>query len=156
MKKLFLVILLIPLLGYSQIREYMNTTMQENLDSLRYYINDFENQYRVKFNSQKLVLDEELNKLAQEHAKWMFETGKFEHSKVAKEKNLAENILLGTDKMFTLKQFANAILQGWKDSPGHNRNLIWYSYAHVGYGFYNGYAVMMFDDATINTVYTGI
>ena len=40
---------------------------------------------------------------------------------------------------------AHWILYHWKNSSGHNKNLIYYEYNQVGYGFYKGYAVQIFN-----------
>jgi len=138
MKKL-LIILLLPLSLYSQTRV--------QIDSLRYYIHHDLNEYRLKYNLDTLELLEDINQKAQEHAEWMYNTERFEHSK-----KYIENIQYGSDKIFTLKLFSYWTLQGWKESPGHNRQMLWEDYKKVGYGFYKGYAVMMFEYG----IYTGI
>ena len=74
MKKLLL-ILLLPLSVYSQID--FSKTPQDNVDSLRYYMHQELNEYRVQNNVKELELSDSLNKLAQSWAKTMFETGDF-------------------------------------------------------------------------------
>ena len=136
MKKLFL-ILLLPLSVYSQ-------STQEQIDSLRYYMHKELNEYRLQNNVNELELSDSLNDLAQSWAKTMFETGKFEHSNIYPS---GENILRGNDYSPTQlisKLKAHWKLYHWKESPGHNRNLLKYNYTKVGYGFYKGYAVQMF------------
>ena len=81
----------------------------------------------------------------------MFKTGEYKHSDPSKGERpfgTAENILNGNDYSPTRlisKKKAHWKLYHWKNSPGHNKNLIWYSYTKVGYGFYKGYAVQIFE-----------
>jgi uncharacterized protein YkwD len=138
MKKL-LVILLLPFSLYSQ-------STQEQIDSLRYYMHLELNEYRAEHRSQKLEISDKLNDFAQNWAETMFKTGEFKHSK--RPFNSGENILDGNDYSPTSlisKMKSHWILYHWKNSPGHNKNLIWYAYTKVGYGFYKGYAVQIFE-----------
>lgn len=133
MKKLFL-ILLLPLSLYSQ-------STQEQIDSLRYYMHLELNEYRAEHNSQNLEISDTLNELAQAWAKTMYETGEFKHSKLG----YGENIFSGPEYVETWKEFSHWTLYHWRNSPGHNKNLIDYEYNQVGYGFYKGYAVQIFN-----------
>jgi len=138
MNKLLL-ILLLPLSVYSQID--FSKTPQDNVDSLRYYIHQELNEYRLQNNVNELELSDSLNELAQSWAKTMFETGDFKHSNLP----YAENIQYGSRHIFTLKKFSYWTLQSWKDSPGHDSNLKCNYFLKVGYGFYEGYAVQIFE-----------
>ena len=138
MKKLLL-ILLLPLSVYSQID--FSKTPQTSVDSLRYYMHQELNEYRLQNNVNELELSDSLNELAQSWAKTMFETGEFKHSNLP----YAENIQYGNQHIFTLKEFSYSTLQSWKDSPGHNANLKRSYFIKVGYGFYEGYKVQIFE-----------
>ena len=138
MKKLLL-ILLLPLSVYSQID--FSKTPQTSVDSLRYYIHQELNEYRLQNNVNELELSDSLNELAQSWAKTMFETGEFKHSNLP----YAENIQYGNRHIFTLKKFSYSTLQSWKDSPGHDANLKRSYFIKVGYGFYEGYKVQIFE-----------
>ena len=135
MKKLLL-ILLLPLSVYSQ-------STQEQIDSLRYYMHMELNEYRAEHRSQKLEISDKLNDFAQNWAETMYKTGEFKHSE--RPFNSAENILSGNNYISTCKKFSYWTLYHWKNSPRHNQNLIWYAYTKVGYGFYKGYAVQIFE-----------
>jgi uncharacterized protein YkwD len=135
MKKL-LVILLLPFSLYSQ-------STLEQIDSLRYYMHLELNEYRAEYRSQKLEISDKLNDFAQNWAVTMYETGEYKHSK--RPFNSGENIFLGPEYVETWKEFSYWRLYHWKNSPGHNKNLIWYAYTKVGYGFYKGYAVQIFE-----------
>ena len=138
MNKLLL-ILLLPLSVYSQID--FSKTPQTSVDSLRYYIHQELNEYRLQNNVKELELSDSLNELAQSWAKTMFETGEFKHSNLP----YAENIQYGARHIFTLKKFSYSTLQSWKDSPGHDANLKRSYFIKVGYGFYEGYKVQIFE-----------
>ena len=139
MNKLLL-ILLLPLSVYSQID--FSKTPQTSVDSLRYYIHQELNEYRLQNNVKELELSDSLNELAQSWAKTMFETGEFKHSNLYPS---GENIQYGARHIFTLKNFSYSTLQSWKDSPGHNANLKRSYFIKVGYGFYEGYKVQIFE-----------
>ena len=139
MNKLLL-ILLLPLSVYSQID--FSKTPQTSVDSLRYYIHQELNEYRLQNNVKELELSDSLNELAQSWATTMFETGEFKHSNLYPS---GENIQYGARHIFTLKKFSYSTLQSWKDSPGHNANLKRSYFIKAGYGFYDSYAVQIFE-----------
>ena len=131
--------MLLPLSVYSQID--FSKTPQDNVDSLRYYMNQELNEYRADYNSQKLEISDTLNELAQLWAKTMYDNGKLEHS----EFGYGENIQFGNKYIFTLKKFSYSTLKSWKESPGHNKNMLDNWYTKSGYGFYEGYKVQIFE-----------
>ena len=119
MKKLFL-ILLLPLSVYSQ-------STQEQIDSLRYYMHKELNEYRLQNNVDKLQIDAKANAYAQAWAKTMYRTGNFNHSDIERSDFNGENILWGNDYSPTQlisKLKAHWTLYHWKESPGHNKNLL--------------------------------
>jgi len=140
MKKLLL-ILLLPLSVYSQDIDFSKTP-QDNVDSLRYYMHQELNEYRLQNNVNELELSDSLNELSQSWAKTMYDTGEFKHSNLYPS---GENIQYGNQHIFTLKKFSYSTLQSWKDSPGHDANLKRSYFIKVGYGFYEGYKVQIFE-----------
>ena len=139
MNKLLL-ILLLPLSVYSQID--FSKTPQTSVDSLRYYMHQELNEYRLQNNVNELELSDSLNELAQSWAKTMYDTGEFKHSNLYPS---GENCAYGARHIFTLKKFSYSTLQNWKDSPGHDANLKRSYFIKVGYGFYEGYKVQIFE-----------
>jgi uncharacterized protein YkwD len=140
MKKLItLLIVLLSISGYSQ-------SEKSQIDSAVVIIHQLTNEYRVGYGLDTLELSEDLNKKAQAHAEWMYNTKRFEHTK----EDVGENILDGAvwnshGTYQPTKQWVIVTLDGWKVSPEHNKNILLYEYDQVGYGFYLGYAVMLFD-----------
>ena len=134
MKKLF-IILLLPLSIYSQ-------STQKQIDSLRYYMHKELNEYRAEYKLKPLEISDSLNKLAQLWAEKMYNTNEFKHSIYGDR----ENILSRNNYITTCKEFSYWTLYHWKNSPGHNRNLTNNDCTHIGYGFYKGYAVQIFEN----------
>jgi uncharacterized protein YkwD len=140
MKKLItLLIVLLSISGYSQ-------SEKSQIDSAVVIIHQLTNEYRVGYRLDTLELSEDLNKRAQSHAEWMYNTKRLEHTK----EDIGENILKGAvwnsyNTYQPTKQWVIVTLDGWKVSAEHNKNILLYEYDQVGYGFYLGYSVMMFD-----------
>ena len=128
-------ILLLPLSIYSQ-------STQEQIDSLRYYMHIELNEYRAEYKLKPLEISDSLNKLAQSWAEKMYNTNEFKHSIYGDR----ENILSRNKYISTCKEFSYWTLYHWKNSPGHNENLTNNDCTHIGYGFYNGYAVQIFEN----------
>ena len=95
------------------------------------------NQHRQANGKGALVLDNCLNKAAQGHSVYMYDSGNFSHTGKngsghldrclqAGCKCMAENIQMGAD---TAAQVFNA----WKTSPGHNANMLG-NFTHIGLG----------------------
>ncbi len=134
MKKLLL-ILLLPLSVYSQ-------STQEQIDSLRYYMHKELNEYRAEYKLYPFKTSDTLNKLAQLWAETMFKTDEYKHSMYGDR----ENILMSHDYIRTCKESSHWTLYHWKNSPDHNANLTNNDCTHIGYGFYKGYAVQIFEN----------
>ena len=142
MKKLItLLIVLISLTGHSQ-------SEKSQIDSAVVIIHQLVNEYRGKYGLDTLELSEDLNKKAQSHAEWMYKTKRFEHSKDndIDGENCYKGVVWNSYNTYQpTKQWVIVTLDGWKVSAEHNKNILLYEYDQVGYGFYLGYAVMMFD-----------
>ncbi len=134
-----LLIVLLSISGYSQ-------SEKSQIDSAVIIIHQLTNEYRGEYGLDTLELSEDLNKKAQAYAEWMYKTKRFEHSK-----NNVENCHKGAiwnshNTYQPTKQWVIVTLDSWKSSPEHNKMiLISKYYNQIGYGFYLGYAVMMFD-----------
>tara|TARA_Y100000389_G_scaffold128233_1_gene125633 strand:- start:2216 stop:2635 length:420 start_codon:yes stop_codon:yes gene_type:complete len=138
MKKLFLVILLIPILGYSQSRK-------STIDSCVTITHKLVNEHRVKHRSEPLILSDTLTKLAQARAEYMYKTGEYNHDGMPKGCS-GENIGDGRDfdLYFELPFIVAQTVDGYSNSAGHNENMLFYAWTESGYGFYKGYTVQLF------------
>jgi len=109
----------------------------EDLDERARWIFKLTNAYRLENDLKKLKLDERLNKAAKAHAATLIETGEFTHEaggtqphqRVAKAKYkwhfVAENLAWRMDlQELDNKVFAEKTIEQWKNSPGHNKNLL--------------------------------
>jgi uncharacterized protein YkwD len=134
-----LLTILISLNGYSQ-------SEKSQIDSAVVIMHQLVNEYRVKYGLDTLELSEVLNKRAQSHAKWMYDTKKFEHS-VGNPENILKGAVWNSYNTYQpTKQWVIVTLDSWKSSPEHNKNILLPKYYNqIGYGFYLGHAVMVFD-----------
>jgi len=134
MKKLFL-ILLLPLSVYSQ-------TQKSTVDSMRVIFFELLNQHRIDNNVNPFIISDSLNTLAQSRAKYMHDTGEYNHISSVP----YENIKAGRDisMYFDFEDRCFRIFNGWKKSPGHNKNYLYHKFTHVGFGSYKGYSVVLF------------
>ncbi len=139
MKKLFLVILLIPLIGYSQSRK-------STIDSCVTITHKLVNEHRIKNGKSSLILSDSLTKLAQARAEYMYKTGEYNHDGMPKGCS-GENISDGRDfdLYFELPFIVAQIVVGFSKSPGHNENMLYNWHTEAGYGFYKGYTVQLFN-----------
>ncbi len=133
MKKL-LIILLFPISIFSQYIPGEDTII---VDPIK-YMHELLNEYRVENGLDTLALDTNRIRLAQEWAEYLDTTNQFYHSD-----NGAENCAYGARFTSDMRQI-KAILQNWKQSPGHNKNLLYPSHNIVGYGYHGNIKVMLF------------
>lgn len=138
MKKL-LIILLLPISIFSQSRK-------SQIDSAVVIMHQLVNEYRIENRLDTLELSEDLNKKAQSHAEWMYHNKKLEHSLSSQQERMAENCLQGGYffSWLTLEESVRKTLAVWKESPGHNANLLELRISKFGFGTYMGYSVQMF------------
>ena len=139
MKKLFLVILLIPILGYSQSRK-------STIDSCVTITHKLVNEHRIKNGKSSLILSDSLTKLAQARAEYMYKTGEYNHDGMPKGCS-GENISDGSDfdLYFELPFIVAQIVDVYSNSPRHNKNMLFDLHTAAGYGFYKGYTVQLFN-----------
>ena len=141
MKRLLFAAILLPTLVFSQYEK-------SQIDSAVVIMHQLVNEYRGEYGLDTLELSEDLNKKAQAHAEWMYNTKRFEHSKDndIDGENCYKGVVWNSYNTYQpTKQWVIVILDRWKESPEHNKNILLYKYNQIGYGFYLGYAVMMFD-----------
>ena len=138
MKKLFLIVLLIPILGYSQSRK-------STIDSCVTIAHKLVNEHRVKNGVSPLILSDTLTKLAQARAEYMYKTGEYNHDGMPIG-CIGENISHGCDfdEYFELPFIVAQDVYGYSKSPGHNKNMLYNWHTMGGYGFYKGYTVQLF------------
>lgn len=135
MKKLF-IILLLPLSVYSQ-------TQKSTVDSIRVIFFELLNQHRIDNNLDTLIISNTHNEAAQSRAKYMYDNNDYSHDYTD---NYIENIASARDisMYFDFEARCFRIFNGWKKSPGHNRNYLDHEFTHVGFGSYKGYSVVLF------------
>jgi uncharacterized protein YkwD len=98
------------------------------------------NNYRVENAKPRLTLISDLNQIACAHSKWMSKSGNFSHTgidqtspfdrcKLAQTYCLAENI--AQNSLRNVQLYMNQ----FKNSPGHNTNMLNGDYIEAGFGF---------------------
>ncbi len=89
------------------------------------------NEYRHGLGLEALILDEDLSAIAAEHNEYMTRHRRLSHDHFrqrlerSRSRLCVENVGLGY-------RYPKAQLDGWIDSPGHNRNLLEAKVRHVG------------------------
>jgi len=130
-----LFILLFPISVFSQ-------SKKSTVDSMRVIFFELLNQHRIDNNVNPFIISDSLNTLAQSRAKYIFDTGEYNHISSVP----YENIKAGRDisMYFDFEDRCFRIFNGWKKSPGHNRNYLYHKFTNVGFGSYKGYSVVLF------------
>lgn len=92
------------------------------------YVLYIHNKERGTRGLDQMVFDDDLNKLAQEHAVWMTKFGMI-HSRGGGTKfnTWGENIAMGYDT-------EEKVMDGWMHSSGHKRNILTKGFTHAGVG----------------------
>jgi uncharacterized protein YkwD len=106
---------------------------------------DIFNAYRKSKGLSPLIFTNDLNRIANLRLAEIKIT--YSHSSIGGyNKHLAENIVRSTGYLGNKEAFTS-----WKNSPGHNANMLNTSYKYTGYAISNGYAVQVFSSyETIN------
>ncbi len=133
MKKL-LIVLLFPISIFSQ---YIPGESSIIVDPIK-YMHKLLNEYRVENGLDTVALDTNRIRLAQEWAEYLDTTNQLYHSGYG-----AENCLYGSRFTSSMQQI-KGVFRSWKQSPGHNKNLLYPSHNIVGYGYHGNIAVMLF------------
>jgi len=97
------------------------------------------NQYRESHHLPGLVVDQRLTGLAQEHSQKMANKRLLSHDGFDERFNRA-NRELCVENVGTNFPNAAALVEGWRRSAGHNRNLLDGEVRSVGVSVYQGYA----------------
>lgn len=84
------------------------------------------NQHRIAYGVAPLTLSETLNAKSKDWSYTMSRTGNFVHSAGG---NYGENIYRASNI-----RSASSIFESWKNSPGHNRNMLDTRYSQMGVG----------------------
>ncbi len=107
------------------------------------------NAFRRAGNLPEMFLDTRLNQIAEAYARKMASTGSFSHTdelggpseRVSNAgirwRGVAENIAQG-------QMSAEEVLNGWFQSPGHQKNMVSTEYNRHGIGYFQGYWVHLF------------
>lgn len=90
-----------------------------NAEELEWLLHHKINEYRDKEGANSVPMSNYWHEKAQEHSKWMAETGEFKHSKLNNYENIFLYIGLGTEE-----SICASAMQSWEDSPSHNANLL--------------------------------
>jgi uncharacterized protein YkwD len=105
------------------------------------------NEERQKEGLSPLIIDLELERLAQEHAEYMWETGECTHygfSLRAEQvfnmgySNVSENVA------YNERRVASSFIRAWMNSTGHRMNILDNGITHIGVGVCGDYAVQLF------------
>ena len=129
-----LFILLFPISVFSQYIPGEDTII---VDPIK-YMHKLLNEYRVENGLDTVALDTNRIRLAQEWAEYLDTTNQLYHSGYG-----AENCLYGSPFTSSMQQI-KAVLRTWKQSPDHNKNLLYPSHNVVGYGYHGKIKVMLF------------
>ncbi len=115
---------------------------------------DLINRYRASRNEGRLVLSKPLGEAATAHARDMDRRNKMYHTPQLAEtlkrygyngNYIGENVAAGY-------RTAKAVFDGWKQSAGHNRNMLYRRFEAIGIAEQNGYWTTIFGDRKDQTV----
>jgi uncharacterized protein YkwD len=141
MKKLFVILsILISSVGYATEPTDTFKTESADIEFLEKLVLKKISEYRVSNGVKYLVWDDTLGKGSRDHSEWMVKNNKFEHAKNIN--SLGECIIITSDGagICTYDKVANFIVNGWKESPGHNAILLqkWDDIGGIGVSFEEG------------------
>ncbi len=94
-----------------------------------------------------MTRDVELEKLAQEHADYMYRTGECTHDGFQIRAN--QVFSLGFNKVYenvayNERRVGSSFVRQWMNSPGHRSNILSNLITHIGVGVCGDYAVQIF------------
>lgn len=121
--------------------------MTPNLDEVEAQILDLTNAFRREHKLGALRRDQSLDRAAKAYAGYLARTGKFSHTADGREFSDrikaagyaaylgAENLALnGDSRGFTVRKLARDAVEGWKESPGHRKNMLTALAVDIGVG----------------------
>ncbi|MDX2263637.1 MAG: CAP domain-containing protein [Hyphomicrobiales bacterium] len=107
------------------------------------------NAYRASKKLPRVAIDAKLMQSAQEFAAYMAKTGKFSHTADGREpwdragalgyvhRAFAENIAMRSGAVeYNGETLARGFFEGWRDSPGHNANMLLPNVRDIGIGLH--------------------
>lgn len=110
------------------------------------------NRERKRKEAEPLVLDRELSRVAQKHAEDMVKRGYFSHESpeggTMSTRLKDAEISYGYAGENIAKGYATPreVMEGWMDSPGHRRNILYKPFRKIGIGVYEDHWVQVFTD----------
>ncbi|MEL6297367.1 MAG: CAP domain-containing protein [Pseudomonadota bacterium] len=121
--------------------------MTPDLPQVESYIVQMANDFRASEQRAALRRDPRLDAIAKSYARYLARTGKFSHTADGRKPaeraqrggyafcQVAENLALNRDSRgFKSRQLASLAMTGWKNSPGHRRNLLRRYVTEIGVG----------------------
>lgn len=106
------------------------------------------NQYRAEKGLGKVSLNSALSEVARGHSAWMNETGIFSHTGIngtrLADRCKAAGITCRAENLAEGLYTAQALLDGWKASAGHNKNLLG-PYSLIGFAQVGSYVTTLFN-----------
>jgi uncharacterized protein YkwD len=111
------------------------------------------NEHRKANGKGPLSVDSKLTKAARDHCEWMASpSGKFEHT--GKNGSSADARIKAAGAVFKVSgeniakdyKFPQQVFDGWKNSDGHNKNMLGASYRKVGIAYKGYYWTAVFSD----------
>lgn len=114
---------------------------------------DYLNKFRIMHCVPQLTYNKEIERIANEHAKYIIESGKFEHSINSYGENIAYAYVSGddnrafiytTDLMYAEKQYYDYNNPEFSYTTGHFTQMVWKNSKHVGIGYYKNETVIAF------------
>ena len=152
MKKLFAIVLVSLTTTAQQDSTVMTRDQCGVQDSLRYYMLELVNEFRVMRHRKPLQYDSLLNTGAIDHLKYINDIGTITHEQKDKSspyftgktpskrcnKPAGENVAVAYTSTYqpidmNLKQLATDLFENWKESPGHRANMLGFSYKKFGF-----------------------
>ena len=112
----------------------LSTLEQETINQL--------NAYRKANDLGIVVHDDALYELAKEHSQYMYDTDIFEHVGFEDRFNRAQRNLCVENLAWNYQSGYDVVWVGWKNSPGHNVNMLQKDITHIGLSWVGPYTTM--------------
>lgn len=107
------------------------------------------NQYRAANGAGSLTLSTCLTEAAQTHSEWMKETGNFSHTGKGGSSHQARcsdaGCTCSAENIYSGGMAPDDAFKAWKNSPGHNANMLNPAFTEIGIGMEGGLATTVFN-----------
>ena len=148
---IFLIVFTACFLGFQNLNAQNNRPNLDN-DSIRYYVLQKVNEHRKQNGRSNLLTNSLLNEAASLHCKYMSLEKKLTHEQENKYNHYyrgtlptdrvgysaGENALYNwVDETYTSEEIAEILFDQWRQSPGHNENML-YSWQYMGFDCFIG------------------